>query len=103
VRQQKQQQNEEEQKEDTTRLLSSKIEAAETTYRYRIYVMDNDSDTFYFADSVKLVGSFVSFSPKAVLVSSNFQDNLHGEILTFPNHLIKKITCYENDSEKSKI
>jgi hypothetical protein len=81
--------------------IRDKVDKAEAKYKYRIYVTDADGDTFYFADSVKFEGTFVSFEPKAMLVPSDFQDQLHDQVLTFPSHLVRKITYYQTNPQSN--
>jgi hypothetical protein len=63
-------------------------------YEYRIDAIEDFVDVTYFAESVDLSKpTFVTFAPRYRL-SRDKGEVVKGQILTFPSHLIRKITNY---------
>jgi hypothetical protein len=63
-------------------------------YEYRIDAIEDFVDVTYFADGVDLSKpTFVTFAPRYRL-SRDKGEEVKGQILTFPSHLVRKITNY---------
>lgn len=73
---------------------SSKLEDLAKKYEYRIDVVEDRLAVSYFTDGVDLSKpTFVSFAPRYRL-SKGRGEEMKGQILTFPSHLVKKIADY---------
>ena len=65
-------------------------------YDYRIDVVEGDETVSYFSDGIDLSKpTFVTFAPRYRLSKKGKSgDEVKRQILTFPNHLVLKITNY---------
>ena len=79
---------------DRHHLSNSKPENLAKKYEYRVDLIEDLVDVSYFADGIDLSKpTFVTFAPRYRLRKDNGQE-VKGQILTFPGHLVKKITNY---------
>jgi hypothetical protein len=70
----------------------SESEALAKRYDYRIDVLEEGRIVTYFAESVDFSkASFVTFAPRLRVVGRS-KGERGGEILTFPSHLVVKVT-----------
>ena len=66
-------------------------EDEKSAYQYEIHVREKEVVVVYFANAIDLTRSpFLSFQPKYV-TGIHGRGEVHGEILTFPSHLVEKI------------
>jgi hypothetical protein len=71
-----------------------KYENLEKKYDYRIDVLEGKAEISYFTESIDLSKpTFVTFAPRYRQSHRKVRE-LNGCILTFPSHLILKITNY---------
>jgi hypothetical protein len=64
-------------------------------YDYRIDVREEDAKVSYFSDSIDLSKpTFVTFASRYRLSRRTKGEELRGQILTFPSHLVRKITNF---------